>query len=155
MQQPDPALGGAVPEQYYHYPSLAEAQGRLENAIVARNPEAFGRALHSYQDYYAHTLSGFTALPGDTASLFLNCPQCFAQSDVGTNLGRLLSQTARAGHDGVHWPDHYNLDEQRAMNMMNGTIWYTIRFLTTYYGIDYDQFMQANPDLISNWDFLK
>jgi len=155
VQQPSAALGGAVPEQYYHYPSKAQATSRLEAAIAAQDPLAFGRALHSYQDYYAHTLSGFTALPGDVTALFSNCAQCLAQSDVGANLDRLLAQAARAGHDGVPGPDAYVPTSKRAIDMQNGTLWYTIRFLTTYYGIDYDQFMQANPDLISNWDFLK
>ena len=155
VQQPSAALGGAVPEQYYHYPSKVQATVRLEAAIAAQDPLAFGRALHSYQDYYAHTLSGFTALPGDIASLFSNCAQCLAQSDAGANLGRLLAQAARTGHDGVSWPDAYDPTSKRAIDMQSGTLWYTIRFLTTYYGVDYDQFMQANPDLISNWDFLQ
>jgi len=96
-----------------------------------------------------------TALPGDITSVFSNCPQCLAQSDAGANLGRLLAQAARTGHDGVSWPDAYDPTSKRAIDMQSGTLWYTIRFLTTYYGVDYDQFMQANPDLISNWDFLQ
>jgi len=99
-QVPDPALGGATPEQHFHYPSKADAEARLMAAIEAKDPTAFGRALHSYQDYYAHTLTGFTATEGDIGSLFSNCPECFEKESYGV----LFDRARGLGHDGISWP---------------------------------------------------
>ena len=148
VQQPNPALGGAVTEQYHHYSGKPDVEARLVAAIEAKDPETFGRALHSYQDYYAHTLSGFTALPGDMASVAANCPQCLSSSDVGATMNALIARTALAGHDGVKWPDQYVASSARATAMRNGTLWYIIKFIVAYYGLDYEQFMLENPDIV-------
>jgi len=153
-QQPNPALDGAVTEQYYHYPSKADAEARLLTAIEARDPEAFGRALHSYQDYYAHTLNGFTALPDDMASIAANCPACLSSSDVGATMKALTARTALTGHDGVKWPDQYVASSARATAMRNGSLWYIIKFVIAYYGLDYKQFKLDNPDLI-DYEFFE
>jgi len=154
VQQPNPALGGAVTEQYYHYPSKAAAEARLIAAIEAKDPEAFGRALHSCQDYYAHTLSGFTALPGDLASVAANCPACMSSSDVGATMKALIARTALAGHDGVGWPDQYVASSPRATAMRNGSLWYIIKFIIAYYGLDYEKFKLDNPNLI-DYEFFE
>jgi hypothetical protein len=146
-QTPDQNLGGAAPEQYYHYPSKADAEARLMEAIKAKDPTAFGRALHSYQDYYAHTLNGFTAGEGDVGSLFSNCPECL----YGESLPTLMERAEGLGHDGISWPDHYDPTDQRSIDMMNGTKWYILLFLVEYYDIDLEQFLADNELTDADW----
>ena len=146
-QTPDPSLGGATHEQYYHYPGKADAEARLMKAIKGKNPTAFGRALHSYQDYYAHTLNGFTASKGDIGSLFSNCPECFLEESYGD----LFDRARGLGHDGISWPDEFDLTDQHDIDMMNGTKWYILLFLVEYYDIDLEQFLADNGLTDADW----
>jgi len=134
---PQEELGGATPEQYNHYPSKAEAEARLMTAIKAKNPVAFGQALHSYQDYFSHTLNGFTASKGKAGirELKANCPECFNQ---GVPRGELEDRAfSQEGHDLKYWADitwlssHY--DEMR-----EGTQKYILLFMQNYYGTEHE-----------------
>lgn len=40
--------------EYYHFASRKDALGRLQSALDAKNLEAFGDALHTFQDTYSH-----------------------------------------------------------------------------------------------------
>jgi RHS repeat-associated protein len=139
-QTVDPALG-TIPEQYYHYATQGEAEARLQEAITAKDPVAFGRALHSYQDYFAHTLQGFSAQSGQAGidAMMARCPSC--QKRMGD-----LESAKRAsglGHDADEYKgiDRFNPKDWYSMATMQGSEWYILLFLLNYYGIDVDQFL--------------
>ena len=148
-ERPNRSLGGAKPEQYYHYPSMAEAEGRLEAAIVGKDPTAFGEALHSFQDYYSHTANGYTAVAGDIGSLSTNCPECFA--DV-PSYGELFKRANLNGHDGATVnPDIYDLSKWNAREMTDRSKWYILRFvLYYYYDMSYDEYMESTASASSD-----
>ncbi len=138
-QTVDPALG-MIPEQYYHYATLGEAKTRLQKAITAKDPVAFGRALHSYQDVFSHTLRGFSAQRDTLESLQARCPTCTPEG-LGITEKDLTQRASQIGHDADAWADIFDPAEWNSMAMAEGSQWYILLFLLNYYGVDKDKFL--------------
>jgi len=135
---PSPELGGAIPEQYNHYPSMADAVARLTAAIEAKDLVAFGEALHSYQDYFSHTRNGLTAPPGDMASITQNCPECLQENPLES----LLARVGAKGTATYAWDEH-SPAHPYAAPMDAGSQWYILLFYLNYFGISYEDYVAA------------
>jgi hypothetical protein len=121
------------------------------DAVAAKDPAAFGQALHSYQDYFADTLAGFTAAPGDVASVVANCPECFTKLDFAT----IWERAWLTGHTGANFDvDDYDPGDPYATAMRQGTLRYLIMFFLSYYEIDmtYEEFIASQePPTEHEW----
>ncbi|PKM02130.1 MAG: hypothetical protein CVV17_06120 [Gammaproteobacteria bacterium HGW-Gammaproteobacteria-7] len=135
-------LGGQTPEEYYHYPTRDEATARLTAAILGKDPVTFGQALHGFQDYFSHTLNGFTAGPGSNIeALFSRCPECLEQ---GVPISELIERARQEGHSSL-WPDFPGAPH--FAEMQAGTEYWTLLFLLYYNGvIDQEQLEQMLSD---------
>jgi len=141
-QTPNSELGGQTPEEYYHYPTRDEATARLTAAILGKDPTAFGQALHGFQDYFSHTLNGFTAGPGNIEALISRCPECLEQ---GVPLSELIKRAREDGHSDSLWADLPNAPHRA--EMLAGSEYWIRLFLLYYNGvIDQQQLEQLLSD---------
>ena len=137
-QTPNSELGGQTPEEYYHYPTRDEATARLTAAILGKDPTAFGQALHGFQDYFSHTLNGFTAGPGNIEALTSRCPECLKQ---GVPIAELIKRARQDGHSDSVWADFPGAPH--FAEMQAGTQYWILLFLLYYNGvIDQEQLNQ-------------
>jgi len=141
-QTPNAELGGQTPEEYYHYPTRDEATARLTAAILGKDPAAFGQALHGFQDYFAHTLNGFTAGPGNIEALISRCPECLEQ---GVPIAELIKRAREDGHKDSVWADLPGAPHRA--EMLAGSEYWIRLFLLYYNGvIDQQQLEQLLSD---------
>jgi len=140
-------LKGMSPSEYYHFQSRREAEKRLRKAISNGDIKAFGQALHTFQDYFSHTGSGFSFPSGQQAggdALRSNCPECFtgdAWADNPIQTSQLLGHLA-----GPNWyalksqssnpyssTDEFDLRNPRDVTMYLATkYWITMWYLSRY-----------------------
>ena len=136
---------------YWHFTSLADAEGRLLEGISARDISDFGGALHAYQDYWSHTRKGFSFEFGDAGEAAINriCPEC------RTLLGEeLLSSRSRApGHLGHAYADDYTpgawwfTPDPNDVWMEMGTEYWLVLFFCDLYGIDPHEYWSAYGEI--------
>lgn len=129
------------PTDYYHFISRNEAESRLIWAINNNDLDAFGRAMHSYQDTFSHIESGYSFNTGEAGLLELleECESCM----IGTssrqgiiNIGAAIS----LGHAHGKGTDVYTPSSARDTSMRNGTYYWIIILYLTQQGADIDQF---------------
>jgi len=138
---------GRTAAEYWHFTSLTNAESRLQQAVQLQDAESLGQALHSYQDYWAHTRNGFTVPMGQAGIDRSNtlCPECV---HLVPNENIRNDRASMLGHAGAFWPDKYtpaddywndaNMREfdRNDTLMRRGTYYWMVLFLCTKYGID-------------------
>lgn len=126
-------MDGRTYSEYYHFTSLQDAEARLQAAIEAKDPKAFGIAMHAYQDYWSHTRKGFSAELGMAGirSILRNCPECSTLMDTEI----LISRSAMPGHFPLKWNDS-NFGDPDDLWMAEGTEYWIVLFFCELYGID-------------------
>ena len=126
--------------EYWHFTSLRDAESRLQQAIEAKDATAFGRALHTYQDYWSHTRKGFTYLTRDAGeeAIARLCPECSTM--IGEDL--LSARSSELGHWPEKWNDEYTPDgligtvDMDDVWVTQGTEYWLVLFFCELYGID-------------------
>jgi hypothetical protein len=63
----------------------------------------------------------------------------------------LMEPAEGLGHDGISWPDEFDLTDQHDIDMTNGTKWYILLFLVEYYDIDPEQLLADNGLTNADW----
>jgi hypothetical protein len=126
------------PTDYYHFMSRNEAERRLIWSINNNDIDAFGRALHGYQDTFSHTESGYSFSMGDAGiiELMLECERCVYDRE-GLRKARVFGHTP-SPHDMA--TDNYDPTSTRDISMRNGTYYWLAIWHLTSLGADIEQF---------------
>ena len=125
--------------EYYHFKGRGEYERRLTWAIRDQDLQAFGRALHGYQDSFSHASAGYSVgvNVAGIGNLYQNCPECF-QEDFWGSVRRSHNDWGHAFFN--KHTDLYDPSNPRDVRMANGTQYWITMYILDASGIDADSY---------------